>query len=49
LADVAELLGQLQQANLGPDHLAFCGQVDRSRRVGIRSASPKRSSDQGSW
>jgi hypothetical protein len=25
LADVVELLGQLQQANLGPDHLAFCG------------------------
>src|SRR5437016_14676388 len=25
LADVAELLGQLQHANLGPDHLAFCG------------------------
>jgi hypothetical protein len=22
---LAELLGQLQQANLGPDHLAFCG------------------------
>jgi hypothetical protein len=25
LLDFAQLLGQLQQANLCPDHLAFCG------------------------
>src|SRR5437868_14678474 len=31
LADVAELFGQLQQANLGPDHLAFCGHPSAPR------------------